>query len=177
MVQQSQFGGSPMEDPNLHLLIFLEVCDTLKLNEVSTDAIRLRLFPFSLKDKAWAWLHSLPPDSIRTWDELTRALLTKFLPSSKTIILRNQITTFTQREDESLFETWERFTDLLQFCPHHGLQKWMIIQTFYNGVTQPVRSTINAVAGGTLMNKTEDEAYNLIEEITLSNFQWSTERG
>jgi len=48
MVQQSQFGGSPMEDPNFHLSIFLEVRDTLKLNGVSTDAIRLRLLPFSL---------------------------------------------------------------------------------------------------------------------------------
>ena len=46
MVQQSQFGGSPMEDPNLQLSIFLEVCDTLKLNGASTDVIRLRFFPF-----------------------------------------------------------------------------------------------------------------------------------
>jgi len=42
-------------------------------------------------------------------------------------------------------------------------------------VTQSVRSTIDAAAGGTLMNKTEDEAYNLIEEMTLNNFEWSTE--
>ena len=53
----------------------------------------------------------------------------------------------------------------------------MIIQTFYNGVTQFVRSTIDAVPGGTLMNKTEDEAYTLIEEMSLNNFQWSTEWG
>ena len=38
IVQQSQFGGTPLEDPNLHL-IFLEVCNTLKLNGVSTDTI------------------------------------------------------------------------------------------------------------------------------------------
>jgi len=143
----------------------------LKLNEVSTDAIRLRLFPFSLKDKARAWLHSLPPDSIHTWDKLTRAFLAKFFPSSKTASLRNQITTFTQRDDESLYEAWERFKDLLRLYPHHGFQKWMIIQTFYNGVIQPVRSTIDTVAGGTLMNKAEDEAYNLIEEMSLNNFQ------
>jgi len=128
-----------MEDPTLHLLIILEVCDTSKLNGVSTDAIRLRLFPFSLKDKAQAWLHSLPPDLIRTWGELTRAFLVKFFPWSNTASLRNPITTFTQREDELLYESWEQFKDLLQLCPHHGLQKWMIIQTFYNGVTQPVR--------------------------------------
>jgi len=67
-----------MEDRNLHLSIFLEVCDTLKLNRVSTDAIRLCLFPFSLKDKEHVWLHSLPPDSITTWGELTKAFLGKF---------------------------------------------------------------------------------------------------
>ena len=27
------------------------------------------------------------------------------------------------------------------------------------------------------MNKTENEAYNLIEEMALNNLQWSTERG
>jgi len=53
----------------------------------------------------------------------------------------------------------------------------MIIQAFYNSVTHPVRSTIDAAVGGALMNKTEDEAYNLIEEMTLNNFQWSTEQG
>jgi len=53
----------------------------------------------------------------------------------------------------------------------------MIIQAFYNGVTQPIRSTIDAAVGGTLMTKTEDEAYNLIKEMTLNNFQWPTEQG
>jgi len=43
------------------------------------------------------------------------------------------------------------------------------MQTFYNGVTQPLRSTIDAVAGGTLINKIEDEAYNIIEEMALNN--------
>ena len=98
MVQQSQFGGSPMEDPNLHLSVFLDVCDTLKINGASTDAIRLRLFPFSLRDKARAWLHSLPPSSISTWDRLTKAFLTRFFPPSKTTSLRNQITSFTQEK-------------------------------------------------------------------------------
>jgi len=101
----------------------------------------------------------------------------QILPANKTASLRNQITSFTQREEETLYEVSERFKDLLRLCPHHGLQKWMVVQTFYNRVTQPVRSMIDAAAGGTLMSKTEEEAYNLIEEMALNNYQWSNERG
>ena len=75
-----------------------------------------------------------------------------------------------------LYEVWEHFKDLIRLCPYHGHQRWMIIQAFYDGVTQSVRSTINAAAGGTLMSKIEDEAYNLIEEMALNNFQWSIDQ-
>ena len=40
-----------------------------------------------------------------------------------------------------------------------------------------MRSMIDAAAGGTLMSRTEDEAYNLIEEMVLNNYQWSSEHG
>jgi len=33
------------------------------------------------------------------------------------------------------------------------------------------------MARGTLMSKTEDESYHLIEEMELNNYQWSNEWG
>jgi len=36
---------------------------------------------------------------------------------------------------------------------------------------------INVAAKGTLMSKTEDEAFNFIEEMALNNHQWSSEHG
>ena len=53
-----QFYGMLNEDPNDHITNFLEICDTLKYNGVSNDALRLRLFPFTLKDRAKVWLNS-----------------------------------------------------------------------------------------------------------------------
>ena len=86
-----------MEDPNPQLSIFLEVCDTLMINGASTDAICLRLFSFSLKDKARVWLNSLPLGSIVTWEELTKVFLAKFFPPSKVASLRNQVICSTGR--------------------------------------------------------------------------------
>ena len=55
MIQNSiQFHGLSIEDPNLYIANFLEICDMYKANGARDDAIRLRLFPFSLKDKAKA---------------------------------------------------------------------------------------------------------------------------
>ena len=68
MVQQNQFGGSPLKEPNVHLAMFLEICNTVKMNVVTKDSIQL--FPFSLRDKAIGWLQALQPRNITTWAEM-----------------------------------------------------------------------------------------------------------
>ena len=66
MVQNNQFGGLQGEDSYAHILTFINVCTTFKINGVTNDAIRPRLFPFSVKEKAQMWLASLPSESIIT---------------------------------------------------------------------------------------------------------------
>ena len=112
MIQNSPFHGLPHEDPFGHMSRFLEYCSTFKMNGVQPDAIRLILFPFSLMERAKRWFTSLPANSITTWQELYTAFFNKYLPPAKVMIIRNEINSFFQREDETFYECWERFKDL-----------------------------------------------------------------
>ena len=60
MVQQNQFTGHPSEDRNKHLGRFLRMANTVKLNGVHPDVIKLQLFAFSIRDIAASWFESLP---------------------------------------------------------------------------------------------------------------------
>ena len=133
MVEQAQFR-SPLDDPNMHLAMFLEIYDTVKMNGVTEDTIRLRLFPFSLRDKAKGWLQSLQPGSITSWQDMAEKFLDEFFPPAKTAQLRSEIGQFKQNDFESLYEAWERYKDLIRRCPQHGLPNWLQIQMFYNGL-------------------------------------------
>jgi len=66
-MQGIQFGGTLGEDPHLHIRKFLQLANTVKMNGVTSDTIRLILFPFSMTDRVNNWLNnSLPEGSITT---------------------------------------------------------------------------------------------------------------
>ena len=58
MVQKNQYGGLAHEDLNVDLTIFLEIVDTVKMNGITEDVIRMGLFPISLRDRAKGCLQS-----------------------------------------------------------------------------------------------------------------------
>jgi hypothetical protein len=58
MVLANQFYGKAHEDASAHLQHFLEICSTFTIKGVSKDAILLRLFPFSLLQKAKQWFYA-----------------------------------------------------------------------------------------------------------------------
>ena len=47
---------------------------------------------------------------------------------------------------------------------------------FYNGLSIPTRNLIDASAGGAIMGKNEEEAYLILDNIALNNYQWPIER-
>ncbi|GKA20977.1 reverse transcriptase domain-containing protein [Tanacetum coccineum] len=96
-------------------------------------------------------------------EDLVTKFVNQFFPPSKTTHLKNEISRFTQKFEETFSEAWEQFKELLRACPHHGFTELTQVDTFYNGLNENEQDSLNAAAGGNLLSKTTREALNIIE--------------
>ncbi|GJX00482.1 reverse transcriptase domain-containing protein [Tanacetum coccineum] len=163
LVQNKQFFGNDKEDPHAHVRYFNKITSTMKIPNVPNTSVKLMLFPFSLEGAARIWLEKEPPRSIETWDDLVSKFINKFFPPSKTTNLRNEITRFQQKFDETFYEAWDRFNDLLRGCPHHGFSELHQLDTFYNALNSIDQDSLNSAAGGNFLDKMPRECLKIIE--------------
>jgi hypothetical protein len=166
------FYGLDHENPYSHVKKFKNICATTKFQNFSKESIHLRLFPFSLHDRATEWLDSNAPGSITSREILLKQFYNKFFPMSRVNEARKEISSFTQDEDEKFSNSWGRFKDLLIRCPPHGYEKWRLVQFFYQGLSQPNRSMIELMNGGAFLNLTGDLAYKALDKLADNSQQW-----
>ncbi|RVW64414.1 hypothetical protein CK203_062539 [Vitis vinifera] len=150
------------ENPYSHIKEFEEVCNTFQEGGASIDLMRLKLFPFTLKDKAKIWLNSLRPRSIRTWTDLQAEFLKKFFPTHRTNGLKRQISNFSAKENEKFYECWERYMEAINACPHHGFDTWLLVSYFYDGMSSSMKQLLETMCGGDFMSKNPEEAMDFL---------------
>nr|GEU30603.1 hypothetical protein [Tanacetum cinerariifolium] len=148
------------DDANKHLDKFFHVTD---------DALHLYLFHHSLTHHATAWFDRPPRNAVNTFEQMSKMFLGKYFPPSMVTKLRNEITNFRQRLDESSFEAWERYKLSIYRCPNHNTFPVTQIDTFYKGLTFRHCDTIDAAAG-----RRPEECYDLIENMTAHHKDWDT---
>nr|GEU35526.1 reverse transcriptase domain-containing protein [Tanacetum cinerariifolium] len=151
-------GGGDLPVPDLRMME--ELCQsTLNGRGGPIAPIAIQATNFRLKN-----------DMIQ--QQMAKMFLEKYFPPSMVTKLRNEITNFRQRPDESLFEAWECYKLSTDRCPYHNMLPVTQIDTFYNGLTLRHRDTINAAAGRTFMKRRPKVCYDLIENMTAYQNDW-----
>ncbi|RVW25166.1 hypothetical protein CK203_112506 [Vitis vinifera] len=166
------FHGMESENPYAHIKEFEDVCNTFQEGGASIDLMRLKLFPFTLKDKAKIWLNSLRPRSIRTWTDLQAEFLKKFFPTHRINGLKRQISNFSAKENEKFYEFWERYMEAINACPHHGFHTWLLVSYFYDGMSSSMKQLLETMCGGDFMSKNPEEAMDFLSYVAEVSRGW-----
>ncbi|KAI3762416.1 hypothetical protein L1987_52846 [Smallanthus sonchifolius] len=163
------FHSMVTEEPYTHLAEFAAICSTIGDENFDQSEVKLRLFQFSLKDRAKQWFITLPANSIHTWDEMQQVFLDEYYSVAKTDDSRIEIRTFQQQTGEPLHETFTRFKELLRKCPYHQIELWELVKCFMDDLTQEERKFLKSTSNGTLLSNPEEEDWDFLERMSQSS--------
>ncbi|GJS18520.1 retrovirus-related pol polyprotein from transposon TNT 1-94 [Tanacetum coccineum] len=113
LIKGNQFDGRTKTDPHKHIHEFLGICDMFKYQDTENEAVRLMMFPLSLTGEEKTWLDELNEGTIKTWDELRTAFISRFFPPALFDRLLGEIRAFAQHENKSLTDAWLRMKEML----------------------------------------------------------------
>ncbi|GAU41937.1 hypothetical protein TSUD_380420 [Trifolium subterraneum] len=151
-LKEDQYSGAESQCPNLHLSHFYDACDYTDPPGISESDKRLRLFKFSLKGRAKDWLDTIPPGTIAHWQDLERKFKDRYFPIHKFLERRSEIMNFEQDELQQM-------------------------QYFTQELRPQTRMLLDASAGGSLKNKDEVEAKELVEKMAQNEYRAQNDRG
>ncbi|GKD37973.1 hypothetical protein Tco_1258180, partial [Tanacetum coccineum] len=174
---RNTFSGSDNEDANEYNEKVLEIVDLFHVPNITVDQIMLRVFPISLTGVVARWLRNEPTGSIKTWEDLKNKFLNIYCPPGRNAKKMEEINNFQQEPDETLYQVWERFKEILMKCPQYYLTEMPEVILFYNGLDVPTRQILDS--RGAVPNKTTANAKTFIQEMAEYSQKWhnGTSRG
>ncbi|GJS45963.1 retrovirus-related pol polyprotein from transposon TNT 1-94 [Tanacetum coccineum] len=114
------------------------------ITEPTMEEYVTRSFPMSLTGAASHWLRNELAGLITTWETLKVKFLSKYCPPAKTAKKMEEINNFQQDPDETLYQAWEQFKELLLRCPQHYLMDMQKVISFYKGLDVPTRQILDS---------------------------------
>ncbi|GJY63602.1 hypothetical protein Tco_0465062 [Tanacetum coccineum] len=125
---------SKNDDAHEHVERVLDIVSLYNIPGISHDVVMLRVFPITLTGATKRWVDRLPPGTVDSWDLLKMAFIQRYSPPSKTAKQLEEIRNFKQERDETLYQAWEQYNDLLYKCPIHDINNHQKVNIFYNGL-------------------------------------------
>ncbi|GKE37464.1 retrovirus-related pol polyprotein from transposon TNT 1-94 [Tanacetum coccineum] len=141
------FSGSENKDANEYIERVLEIVDLFTTPDVTQDQLMLHVLPITLTGAANRWLRNEPSCLITTWEIIKGNFLSKYCPPSRTTKKMEEINNFQQEPNETLYQAWERFKELLLRCPQHYLTSMQEVILFDKGLDVPTRKILDSKGG------------------------------
>nr|GEY42406.1 hypothetical protein [Tanacetum cinerariifolium] len=129
-----------------------------------------RAFSMSLTGSASHWLRNKPSSSIITWEDLKTMFLSKYCLPSRTAKKMEEINNFQQKPDDTLYQVWDRFKELLMKCPQHYLMEIQKVILFYNRLDVHTRQILDSI--GAIPSKIAANAKISIQEMVEYSQKW-----
>nr|GEU66656.1 hypothetical protein [Tanacetum cinerariifolium] len=164
-LQDNTFSSSDHEDVNDHIEKVLKIVDLFHVPNITQDQIILRVFPMSLNGAVSHWPRNKPSGSIKTWEALKINFLSKYCPLAQTTRKWRRSITSSKNPNETLYQAWERFKELLMKCPQHYLTEMQEVILFYNGLEVPTRQILDSKAIQAQLNNLGHEIKKVNEKV------------
>ncbi|GKD20714.1 hypothetical protein Tco_1222417, partial [Tanacetum coccineum] len=148
----------------------LKIADLFTIPDVTQDQLMLRIFPISLSGATSRCIRNEPASSITTWEILKGKFLSKYCPPGRTAKKMEEINNFQQEPDETLYQAWEQFKELLVRCPQHYLTNIQEVILFYKGLDVPTRRILDSKGVVPKINATD--AKKAIQEMVDHSKKW-----
>ncbi|GJZ96763.1 gag-pol polyprotein [Tanacetum coccineum] len=161
-LRENTFSGSDNEDANEYIEKVLEIIDLFHVSSITVDQLMLRVYPISLTGAVSRWLRNEPTSSIKTCEDLKTKLLNKYCPPGRTAKKMKEINNFQQEPDETLYQAWERFKELLMKCPQH----YLIDMQEEGDIERQLQGTIK---GTTQILRTKNEEIRATTDAAIRN--------
>ena len=133
MVQTQLFSGTISEDPGDHLRVFEGLCSSLAIPGMTQEAVRWKLFPFSLTERAEQWYTCTIGSMSGDWEELRDDFCYSFSLTECIDSLLTDILDFEQLE-ESIGAAWDRLSRLFASILDMSIPDEVSLEVFYLGL-------------------------------------------
>ncbi|GJZ61805.1 hypothetical protein Tco_0617942 [Tanacetum coccineum] len=169
-LREDTFSGNKNDDAHEHVERVLDIVSLFNIPGVSHDVVMFRVFPITLNGAAKRWMDILPSGTVDSWDLLKKAFIQRYCPPSKTAKQLKEIRNFKQEGDETLYQAWERYNDLLYKCPTHDINNHQKVNIFYNGLGAMNRQLLDSQ--GPIPGMTPIQALTAIQTMADHSQKW-----
>ncbi|GJS98305.1 MAK10-like protein [Tanacetum coccineum] len=169
-LKEDTFSGNKDKDAHDHIDRVIIIVGLFNIPGVTKDAVMLRVFPFTLTGATNRWVDRIAPGTINTWDLLKKAFIQRYCPPSMTTKQLDDIHNFKQEGDESLYQAWERYNNLLYKCSTHEINSYQKVNIFYKGLSTMNHQLLDSQ--GLIPMMRPDKALTAIQTMADHSQKW-----